>query len=207
MNLWRPFGELFRKYFIAGLLVVLPVMGTIWILMFLVHTIETFFYTFVPAPLLPERLIGFRVPGIGLMLTIIIILGTGILTRVVLARQFLRLGEWILTHIPIGRGVYQGIKQLMQLMVGQAESRFSKVVIVEFPQAGSYVYGFVTGKATHQPPVGGKPLLHVFVPMGPNPTSGFLFLFPEDKTKPAGIAVDAAMKLIISGGLMNNIPT
>ena len=201
MTLWHVIKDLFRKYFVAGLLVLLPLMGTLWILKVLIFAIEDFFYGFVPAPLLPERFIGMRIPGVGLILTIVIIIGVGILTRLVLARQFIRLGERVFNHIPIGRGVYHGIKQLMQLIVGQSESRFSRVVVVEFPQPGSYVYGFVTGEVGIAAlPTPGR-LLCVFLPTTPNPTSGYLLLVPQDRSWPAGISVDEAMKIIISGGL------
>lgn len=203
MTFWHGLRDIFRKYFIAGLLVVIPLMGTIWILKVLVYAIEDFFFTFVPAPLLPERIIGMRIPGIGFLLTIAIVLLVGILTRLVLARQLLKVGEKILARIPVGRGVYQGIKQLMQLIVGQSESRFSRVVVVEFPTPDSYAYGFVTGNVTGKvAPATGKEVLCVFVPTTPNPTSGYLLLVPEEKTWPAGISVDEAMKLVISGGLM-----
>lgn len=197
----------FRKYFVAGLLVVIPLMGTLWILRLLVYGIEDFFYGFVPAPLLPERLLGARIPGIGLILTLVVILATGILTRVVLARQFLKLGEAALARIPIGRGVYQGIKQLMQLILGQSTSRFSRVVVVEFPLPGSYAYGFITGEVPGGvPPEKARKMLCIFVPTTPNPTSGYLLLVSEDKAWPAGITVDEAMKLVISGGLMAQPP-
>lgn len=197
----------FRKYFVAGLLVVIPLMGTLWILRVLVFGIEDFFYGFVPGPLLPERLIGMRIPGIGLLLTVVVILATGILTHVVLARQFLKLGEVALARIPIGRGVYQGIKQLMQLILGQSTSRFSRVVVVEFPLSGTYAYGFLTGEVQGGvPPEQARKMLCVFVPTTPNPTSGYLLLVPEERAWPAGITVDEAMKLVISGGLMAKPP-
>ncbi|MBI2346392.1 MAG: DUF502 domain-containing protein [Deltaproteobacteria bacterium] len=200
MTPWRAFRELFRKYFLAGLVVVIPLMGTIWILKVLVYAVEDFFFAFVPAPLLPEKLIGMRIPGVGLILTILLLLVVGILTRLVLARQLLKLGEHLLARIPIGRGVYQGLKQLMSLFVGNAQPRYTRVVRVDLFQPGLSVYGFVT--STYRPPDGGTELLYVFVPTTPNPTTGFLFLVPKERTQPAGISVDEAMKLILTGGLM-----
>ncbi len=204
MSFWNTLKILFRKYFIAGLLIIMPLYGTYWILKTIVTTIDSTFFEFVPHALQPKVWFGHNIPGIGLILTIPIILSVGVLTRVYLGRQLLRVGDWMLSQIPIGNTVYKGLKQLLQTLFGQEGERYSRVVMVEFPSKGQYAIAFVTGES-HEMPVAmeAEHFIRVYVPTAPNPTSGYLLMVKEADVVPTTMTVDDASKLIISGGLVS----
>lgn len=204
MTFWSTLKLLFRKYFIAGLLVIVPLYGTYWILKTLVITVDDTFFQFVPVALQPKAWFGYYIPGIGLMLTIPIILFVGVLTRVYLGKQLLRAGDWMLSQIPVGNAVYKGLKQLLQTLFGQESTKYSRVVMVEFPSKGLYAIGFVTGESHEMPStMADDHFIRVYVPTAPNPTSGYLLMVREADAVPTTMTVDDASKLIISGGLVS----
>lgn len=204
MTFWGTLKLLFRKYFIAGLLVIVPLYGTFWILKTLVITVDDTFFQFVPNAMQPKVWFGYNIPGMGVVLTIPIILFVGVLTRVYLGKQLLRAGDWMLSQIPVGNAVYKGLKQLLQTLFGQESARYSRVVLVEFPSKGQYALAFVTGDSEEVPAsMGSDKFIRIYVPTAPNPTSGYLLMVKEDDVVPTAITVDEASKLIISGGLVS----
>lgn len=204
MTFWGTLKLLFRKYFIAGLLVIVPLYGTFWILKTLVITVDDTFFQFVPNAMQPKVWFGYNIPGMGVMLTIPIILFVGVLTRVYLGKQLLRAGDWMLSQIPVGNAVYKGLKQLLQTLFGQESARYSRVVLVEFPSKGQYALAFVTGDSEEIPAaMGSDKFIRIYVPTAPNPTSGYLLMVKESDVVPTAITVDEASKLIISGGLVS----
>lgn len=204
MTFWSTLKLLFRKYFIAGLLIIVPLYGTYWILKTLVITVDDTFFQFVPVALQPKAWFGYSIPGIGLVLTIPIILFVGVLTRVYLGKQLLRAGDWMLSQIPVGNAVYKGLRQLLQTLFGQEGSKYSRVVMVEFPSKGQYAIAFVTGESHEMPlDMAAEHFIRVYVPTSPNPTSGYLLMVREADVVPTTLTVDDASKLIISGGLVS----
>lgn len=204
MTFWNTFKLLFRKYFIAGLLVIIPLFGTFWILKTIVLSIDDLFLSLLPDVLHPKVLIGHNIPGLGLMLTIPIILMMGVLTRLYLGRQMLKAGDWVLSKIPVGNAVYHGLKQLLQTVFGQGSGQYSQVVLVEFPYPGTYALGFVTGDADEIPPsMSSERYIRVYVPTSPNPTSGYLLMIKASAAIATAMSVEEASKLIISGGLVS----
>lgn len=204
MSFWDTLKLLFRKYFMAGLLVIVPLYGTFWILKTIVITIDDTFFQFVPDALQPKSWFGRNIPGMGLMLTIPIILSVGVLTRVYLGKQLLRAGDWLLSQVPVGNAVYKGLKQLLQTLFGQESAKYSRVVLVEFPSKGQYAIGFVTGDSHEMPAsMAGDHFIRVYVPTAPNPTSGYLLMVREQDVIATTLTVDDASKLIISGGLVS----
>lgn len=204
MSFWDTLKLLFRKYFVAGLLVIVPLYGTFWILKTIVIGVDDMFFQFVPYALQPKAWFGYEIPGMGLMLTIPIILFVGVLTRVYLGKQLLRAGDWLLSQIPVGNAVYKGLKQLLQTLFGQESAKYSRVVLVEFPSKGQYAIAFVTGDSREMPDSmlsGG--FIRVYVPTAPNPTSGYLLMVREADVLATNLTVDEASKLIISGGLVS----
>ncbi|MBI4238897.1 MAG: DUF502 domain-containing protein [Deltaproteobacteria bacterium] len=193
----------FRTTFLAGLLVLFPLVSTIWILRIFVQWGEGLFLGLIPHYFQPTALLGLQIPGLGFLLTLLIIWSVGLVTRLYLARSFIALGEAIVQRIPIARGIYQGVKRLMQLVVGSPGQHFSRVVIVPCFSEHSRAYGFVTGETVNTDAHGQTVrYVRVFVPTTPNPTSGFLLLVPEAATTPTELSVEQASKLIISGGLV-----
>jgi uncharacterized membrane protein len=204
MSFWDTLKLLFRKYFMAGLLVIVPLYGTFWILKTIVLTVDDTFFQFVPTALQPKSWFGRNIPGMGLLLTIPIILSVGVLTRVYLGKQLLRAGDWLLSQIPVGNAVYKGLKQLLQTLFGQESAKYSRVVLIEFPSKGQYAIAFVTGESQEvTPEMAAEKYIRVYVPTAPNPTSGYLLMVREQDVTPTTLTVDEASKLIISGGLVS----
>lgn len=204
MSFWDTLKLLFRKYFIAGLLVIVPLYGTFWILKTIIVTVDDTFFQFVPTALQPKTWFGQNIPGMGLVLTIPIILSVGVLTRVYLGKQLLRAGDWLLSQVPVGNAVYKGLKQLLQTLFGQESAKYSRVVLVEFPSKGQYAIGFVTGDSHEMPAsMANDHFIRAYVPTAPNPTSGYLLMVREQDVIATTLTVDEASKLIISGGLVS----
>lgn len=192
---------LFKKYFVAGTIVFVPIVGTIWILKAIILWADNVFVSLLPRTLLPDFL--HRIPGVGLVLTLFTILLMGAFTRLYLGKRIVSYGDLLFSKVPFGRAIYQGIKQLLSAVFMRGEGRFSRVVMVEYPKEGSYAIGFVTGRCDERTvPKKGEDFLCVFVPTTPNPTSGFLLIIPEEKIIPMDMSVEEATKLVISGGLV-----
>lgn len=191
-----------KKYMIAGILVVVPVVATIWVLKTLIVWLDGLPYSFLPYGLQPETIIGFRIPGIGLFLTIALILLAGVLTRVYIGKKLIGMGDKIFERLPFGRAIYQATKQVLQSTLNQGAQKSRRVVLVEFPKTGSHALGFLTGKwrDPHDPLAKDKTM--VFVPTAPNPTSGFLLFVDDSSIVNTNLSPEEATKLIISGGLL-----
>ena len=195
---------LFKKYFVSGALVLVPIVVTIWILKAVILWCEGIFKTLVPTAWQPVYLFGFEIPGLGLIFTILLILLTGLLTRLYIGKQLLIYGEKVIQKIPFGRTIYQAIQQFLKAVV-PGQTNFRQVVLVEYPRRGSYMLGFITGESseTLQRQVGQK-MINIFIPTSPNPTSGFLILAPMENVTPVNLSPEQAFKLIISGGTVSN---
>jgi len=187
---------------LTGLAVVVPIGVTIYILFFLIAMMDGFL-AIIPAAIHPDRLLGFHVPGLGVLFTILLIFFIGLVTRSWVGNRVVRLGERIFSGIPVVRSIYQGTKQLVDALFTAKAGSFKQVVLLEYPRKGVYTVGFVTGPATGgalDPDVGNY--LNVFVPTTPNPTSGYYLLVPEREVIRTDMTVEEAFKLIISGGLV-----
>lgn len=202
---WNTFKNIFKRYFIAGLLVVVPVTGTIWILKTLIIWADSFFVSLLPNALQPSFIVTNTIPGFGLALTVAIILLVGVFTRLYLGKKMIDLGDLILSKIPFGRSVYGALKQITRTAFQKGEEQFKGVCLVEYPKEGSYALAFITGDASDKiSPESGIKYFTVFVPTTPNPTSGFLLILPQNKVKLLDISIEDASKLIISGGLLES---
>jgi uncharacterized membrane protein len=199
----KSLRQLFRQCFLTGLITLIPMIATIWVLQTIVIWSEDFFFGLIPAALRPQVLVGMNIPGIGLVFTIALIMIVGVITRTYLAKQLLHWGELLLGRVPIARGVYPGIKRLMQVVVGDSTAKATRVVLAPYPHPNSRAYAFVTGEIV-LPNVDGvqENHLRVFVPTTPNPTSGFLIMVPESITLSTDLTIEQASKLIVSGGLV-----
>lgn len=202
---WNALKNFFKKYFIAGTLVLVPLAGTIWILKTVIIWADGFFVSLLPSVLQPAFLLSPKVPGVGLVLTIALIIGTGIVTRLYLGNRLIALGDRIISKIPFGRAVYGALKQILQTAFTPGSEKFKGVCLVEYPKEGSFSIAFITGKSPPESsPDALKKYIRVFVPTTPNPTSGFLLIVPEDKVKMLDMSVEEASKVIISGGLLSS---
>jgi uncharacterized membrane protein len=192
-----------RKYFVTGMIVIIPIWVTILILRAVANLIEDAF-TLLPPSLHPRTYISFF--GIELVIAVVLILFIGLLASNFFGKKFLKLGELVLAKIPIIKTIYQGVKHLTIGVLGE-KRMFSKVVLLEFPIKGLSFIGFVTGEDTrliHNR--NGKKMLNVFIPTTPNPTSGFFCVAAEEEVTYLDMSVDEAFKLIISAGYSGDAP-
>ncbi len=195
------FREILRRYFFAGLLVLLPLVITIWFLGWIVGLMDGLL-NFLPAQLNPFSYIPFAVPGLGTLFTLAIILFLGFLATSVVTRGALRIWDALLARIPIFRGVYSAVRKLVESIFGE-EDKGRKVVLLEWPRKGIYTVGFATGYAVGELAAqSADRLVNVFVPTTPNPTAGFYLLVPEKDLVPLKMTAEEAFKLIVSGGMI-----
>ncbi|HEY40546.1 MAG TPA: DUF502 domain-containing protein [Dehalococcoidia bacterium] len=187
----RWVGRKLRAYFLAGILVTVPLGLTVWILLWIFNGIDGFLQPIV------ERIFGHNIPGVGFGVTVVLIFIVGVVASNVLGRRFLRYGESLLNRLPVARYLYNGIRQIMQAFAAPDKTGFMQVVLVEFPRKGTRTLGFITNET---PDESGKKLLNIFIPTSPNPTSGFLQIIEEDQIIRTNLSVDDALKMVVSGG-------
>ena len=188
------------RYFLTGLLVLVPLFLTIWIFQWGIETLDRW----VPATYQPRNLFGFHIPGWGGILIGTIILAAGILTRNIVGRRVVHLAERILGAVPFVRGIYRLFKQVTQAVFSTDEGQFSRVVLVEFPRRGVWTPAFVTG-AVRPPELKDRVserLITLYVPTTPNPTGGYFLMVPESQTVNTNLSVDDAFKLHVSLGMV-----
>jgi uncharacterized membrane protein len=193
--------ESLQRYFLAGLLVFLPVVITLWFLGWVIGLLDGLLDVF-PAGVHPNTYLPFAIPGLGAIVTVTLILFLGILTKGVATRRFLAAWENIFVKIPIFRGIYTAVQKLVQTFLGQSQNS-RQVVMIEYPRKGIYTVGFAMGRAWQElERKQDAQLVNVFIPTTPNPTSGFYLLVPTTEISPVNMTMEEALKLITSGGLI-----
>lgn len=186
-----------KRYFLTGLLVVIPIWGTILILKTLFITVDGILGDIV-ANVSPSH----YVPGLGIIMLILLIFATGLFTANFVGRAVVTVWEDWLNRLPLVRGIYSTLKSMMDILSFSDRGSYRRVVLIQFPKNGHYCFAFVTGMTkTESDLLGQEPLVHVYVPTSPNPTSGYFLLVPEGEVTSVDISVEEAMKLIVSGGL------
>ncbi len=186
-----------RNYFVAGLIVLVPVIITWQLLVWLFNIVDGLLGGLV------THVFGRPLPGVGLAVTVFIVLLVGMLAANLFGRRLIHYGEEVMRRVPIVRGVYVTMKQITDAFVRQEQAAFSKVCVVEYPRKGIYSLGFLTSPATRELREAAKrKLVGVFVPTTPNPTSGFLLYLPEEEVTCLEMPVEVGLKLVISGGVV-----
>jgi uncharacterized membrane protein len=199
----------FKQYFITGLLVWLPMGITVWVLMWLVGLLDGIFLAILYAAdaLIPgmhtlaEVLRG--VPGLGVMLVAIVIFATGVFVANIFGQWWLRQWDNLMNRIPVVRTIYTSVKQVADTLFSGSGNAFSKALLVQYPRQGSWTIAFLTGTpggevAKHFT----QPMVSVYVPTTPNPTSGFFLMMPQADVIELDMSVDDALKYIISMGVV-----
>ena len=191
-----------RKYLIAGLLIWLPLAITLWVLDFIVTTMDRTL-TVLPASWHPDHVLGFHIPGLGLVMSVIILLATGALGANILGARLFAWWESVLVKIPIVRPIYSGVKQISDTLFASKGQSFRKVVLIEFPNRGQWTFGFVVGApgASTERAIGGD-LITVYVPTAPNPTSGYVLMVRPSEVTEVDVSVDDALKFHLSMGVV-----
>lgn len=192
-----------KNYFLTGLLVILPIFITVYVILFLIRIMDAIL-KIIPAKYLPETYLPFHIPGLGLIFVVILVFAVGLLTRNIVGRKIVHLGENVVERIPLVRILYAGVKQLLETIFLQKTDAFKRVALVEYPRRGTYVIGFITGESKGEiQDKTEKNMINVFIPTTPNPTSGFYMLVPDDELVVLDMSVEDAFKLIISGGIVS----
>jgi len=189
-----------RKYLISGLLVWIPLVITVFVIKFIVDLLSSSLLL-LPTRFQPDALIGFHIPGIGVLLTLLVIFLTGLFVANLIGQRLVRLGENIMKSIPLVRTVYTGVKQVTETLFKPNGQSFRKVLLVEYPCAGVWSVAFQTGEVTGELSVE-EQMVSYFIPTTPNPTSGFLMMAPKSRVRELDMTVEQALKFIISLGVM-----
>jgi uncharacterized membrane protein len=192
-----------RRYFISGLLIWLPIWITILAFKFLVDILASIF-VLLPKGLQPDALIGFHIPGFGIIMTLLVILCTGLVVTNFLGKKLVAIWDAIIARIPLVRTVYMSVKQVLETLFTPGGQSFRKVLLVEYPRVGMWSLAFQTGDSTSEvdKALGGEPMVTLFVPTTPNPTSGFLLMVPRKNVIEMEMGVEQALKFVISLGVV-----
>lgn len=191
-----------RRYFIAGLLVLLPIWVTLLIIKFVVNLVDSSL-SLLPAGSNPDVILGVHIPGLGIIFAIALVFLTGMLVTNFIGTWFLNLWESLLARIPLVRSIYMGVKQVLSSLFSSSSESFRKVVLVEYPRKDVWTIAFQTGSGFTRPDDQNKEeLLTVFVPTTPNPTAGFLLMVPRAQVVELKMTIDEALKYIISLGVV-----
>ena len=192
--------ESLRRYFFAGLLVLLPLVITLWLLGWIIGFMDSLLDV-LPAAARPSTYVP--IPGLGAIITLSLIVFLGFLATSVVTRRALAVWDGFLVRIPIFRGVYTSVQKLVENIFSQ-ENGARRVVLVEYPRKGIFTVGFATGYAAGElARFSEDRLVNVFVPTTPNPTAGFYLLVPEREVVTLRMTPEEAFKLIVSGGMIS----
>lgn len=194
-----------RRYLIAGLLVWVPILITILILKFIIGILDQFI-TILPVSWQPNHVLGWNAPGFGLLISILVILLTGMVASNFLGSQVVEIWDRFVNRIPVVRSIYSGVKQIMETLFTPGGNAFRKVLLIEYPRKGMWSIAFQTGDTA--PVISqetGQEMVTIFIPTTPNPTSGFLMMVPKNEAIVLDIPIDQALKFVISLGVVTPV--
>ena len=197
-----------RRSFITGLLVILPLYISIYILIIIFKFTDGILGKFINVYF--KQILGFYIPGLGIIIFVLAVLAVGFLSKVFVARALYSFIDRLISRFPVLRTIYPPLKQIFGFLFSENALAFKQAVLVEFPQKGSWTIGFVTNQSFKQAKEKtGRELLNVFVPLVPNPASGFIIFASQENLLFLDISIKEAMKLVLSGGLLNptELPT
>jgi uncharacterized membrane protein len=204
-----------RANFLTGLVVIAPVGLTIWLIWTVVGWIDGWVLPLVPNSYQPDKFIQnllgldpevqINIRGIGVIIFLVFTMVVGWMAKGLIGRSLIRFGESLVERTPVVRSIYSGIKQISETVFAQSERSFEKACIIEYPRKGIWALGFVSTTTRGEIATrgnNGRPMLSVFLPTTPNPTSGFLLFVPEEDVVELDMTVEDAAKLVISAGLV-----
>lgn len=194
-----------RNWFISGLLLLTPVGVTLFLINFLVQEVgipmRKWFFFFIPEESSRNIFIEYALYLAAILIVVVLITLLGWFSKLVLGRLTVNLLESLVNNLPLVRNVYNSVKQIRDTFIEQDKAVFQKSVLVEYPRKGVWVLGFLTGTGKGEPQDRtSSPLVNVFIPTTPNPTSGFLLMVPENEVIELTMTIGEGMKLVISGG-------
>jgi uncharacterized membrane protein len=191
-----------KRYFITGLLVWVPLVITLWVLNLLVSTMDQTLLL-VPAALRTEAWLGVHIPGLGVLLTVLIVFLTGLFAANIIGQRLVGFWEGVLARIPVVNSIYNGVKQVSDTLFSPSGQAFRKALLVQWPREGMWTIAFLTGTPggdviNHLP----GDYLSIYVPTTPNPTGGYFVIVRRSDVIELDMSVDAALKYIVSMGVV-----
>jgi uncharacterized membrane protein len=191
-----------RNYLIGGLLVWIPIMVTVWVVRFLARILDQSLLL-LPPPWRPEALFGTYVPGLGVILSLLLLLLTGVVVKNLFGGRMVSGLESLVRRVPVIGPVYSGAKTFSETVLTDKGSSFKQVVMVEFPRKGAFSIGFITSEDLEEVQAKtAQDVTCVFVPTTPNPTTGFIILVPRNEVVRLDMTVDDAFKMLLTLGVV-----
>ena len=202
-----------RTSFLTGIVVIAPVALTLWLIWSVIGWVDGFVLPFVPDAYRPEQILNtifgydlkLNIRGVGVVVFLVFATLVGWLAKGLIGRSFIKYAENLVNRMPVVRSFYSGIKQIAETVFAQQERSFEKACLIEYPRKGIWAIGFVSttakGEIAERNSSKG-PMVSVFVPTTPNPTSGFLLFFPKSDIIELDMSIEDAAKLVISAGLV-----
>ena len=195
--------RLLKRYFITGLLIWVPLAITAWVLSLIVRTMDQSLLL-LPRAIQPEQLLGLYIPGIGALLTLLVVFLTGLVTANIIGQRLVRFWEALLSRIPVVKSIYYSVKQVSDTLFSGSGEAFRKVLLVRYPHPEAWAVAFQTGTPTTDVSrhCGADELVSVFIPTAPSPVNGFFFFVRKCDTVELDMSVDDALKYIVSMGVV-----
>jgi len=193
-----------KRYLIAGLLVWVPVVITLWVFRAIVTTMDELVTPMLPFNWRPEIWLGNRIPGIGLVIALAVVILTGVFASNILGQRLLAWGERLVNRIPVVKNLYSGVKQISDTLLTPGGHAFRKALLVQYPRMGSWTIAFQSGfPGGELAGLLGEEHISVYVPTTPNPTSGFFLMMPKSEVIELTMSVDEALKYVLSMGVVS----
>lgn len=191
-----------KKYFITGLLIWIPLAITVWVLTAIISAMDQSL-RLLPEVVHPDKLLGFHIPGVGTVLTLLVIFLTGVVTANIIGQKLVRFWEGLLARIPIVKSIYYSVKQVSDTLFSSSGQAFRKVLLVRYPHPQAWSVAFQTGVPSGQiSEMLPDEHVSVFIPTAPSPVNGFFFFVKKSETIELDISVDDALKYIVSMGVV-----
>jgi len=196
-------GARLRGYFLAGVLVTAPIGITFYLAWLLIGFVDNKVTGLIPDRYHPETYLPFGMPGLGVLIFVVSLILVGAFTAGYVGRLFHRYSERLLNRMPVIRGVYGAVKQILETVLSKKSTAFREAVLVEYPRCGLWSIAFITGQTEGEiQSLIDKDIVSIFVPTTPNPTSGFLLFVPRKDTTPLNMSVEEALKMVVSCGIV-----
>lgn len=197
MDIVHNISTVIKRYFLSGVLVVVPLIVTYMVLRFLFDALDG-----VLQPIL-QKLVGIYIPGLGVIATLVLIAIAGILTRNYVGEKLVELGDKLLAHVPLIRPIYSGAKGLLEATTGKSTSSFKEVAVIEYPRKGTYTICFIAQHIELEVEGRARRFTTVFIPSSPTPFTGWSILVPFEEVTAIDMTVEAAIKFLVSGGVVS----
>jgi uncharacterized membrane protein len=203
MNKSKSFLSKIRSYFLTGVIITAPVGLTFYVAILFIGFVDSRVRNIIPEKYHYDNLLPIEIPGIGLLFVFILLTFIGFLTAGLIGRFIIKLGERIISRLPIIRSVYGALKQIFESVLASSSKSFREVVLIEYPRKGVWAIGFITGDTKGEVQNATKEnMVNVFLPTTPNPTSGFLLFVPRKDVTILDMNVEEGIKMVISGGIV-----